>query len=158
MTNRMTKKLATISLFVAAAFVLTAMSQPAAAADTDSPVGIWKTIDDNTNKAKSHVQIWENKGVLYGKVVKLLDPPEPNPLCDKCKGKRYNKPVIGMIILWGLKKDDPEWWKDGNIMDPDNGKTYGCKLKVTNGGKQLDVRGFVGFSLLGRTQTWHRVK
>ncbi|MDJ0761771.1 MAG: DUF2147 domain-containing protein [Myxococcota bacterium] len=129
-----------------------------ALAQSSSPVGVWKTIDDNSNKAKSHVQIWEHKGVLYGKIIKLIDPDEPNPLCDKCKGKHHNKPVIGMMIMWNLKKADSEWWEDGHIMDPDNGKTYRCKIKLVDGGKKLDVRGFIGISLLGRTQTWIRVK
>ena len=131
----------------------------AASADKLSPVGIWETVDDKTNKAKSHVQIWDHKGTLYGKIKILIDPDEPNPLCDKCPGKRHNKPVIGMIMMWGLKKDKKsDWWNDGEILDPDNGKIYRCKLKVTNGGKNLDVRGYLGISLLGRTQTWNRKK
>lgn len=141
---------------ITAAFVLSVSHL--ASAESGSPVGVWETIDDATNKPKSHVQIWEHKGILYGKVVKLIDPDEPNPLCDKCEGKRYNKPVIGMIVMWGLKKSDSEWWEGGHIMDPENGKTYRCKLKLTNGGKNLDVRGYIGISLLGRTQTWNHKK
>ncbi len=144
------------SLALLTAAMLCGFSSSALAQGT--PVGVWKTIDDNSGKAKSHVKIWEWKGALYGKITKLIDPDEPNPLCDKCKGKKHNKPVIGMQIMWGLKKSDSEWWEEGWIMDPDNGKTYRCKIKIIGGGKKLDVRGFVGISLLGRTQTWIRVK
>ncbi len=138
--------------------VLHLTSGPSARAGDLSPVGVWETIDDNTNKAKSHIQIWAHKGHLYGRVIKLIDSPEPNPLCDECEGKNHNKPIIGMIIMWQLKKEASGWWKGGHIMDPENGKTYRCKVRVTNGGRNLEVRGYIGISLLGRTQVWNRKK
>jgi uncharacterized protein (DUF2147 family) len=156
--NHKKNKSVTIPLVATIALALLCFGRTASA-DKLSPVGTWKTIDDKTKKAKSHVKIWEHKGTLYGKIEILIKPDEPNPLCDKCPGKRHNKPVVGMIFLWDLKKDGgSEWWDDGRILDPDNGKIYRCKLKVTNGGKNLDVRGYLGIALLGRTQTWHRVK
>ena len=122
-----------------------------------SPVGLWKTVDDNTGKAKSIIRIWEKDGKLYGRIVKLIDPQEPNPLCVECKGKLKNKPVIGMTIMAGLSKDGDEW-NGGTIMDPENGKTYKVLIQVLAGGKKLKVRGYIGVSLLGRTQHWIRVK
>ena len=126
-----------------------------------SPVGTWKTIDDETNKAKSYVEIYEKNGKLYGKIVKLLNrgPEEdPDPVCDKCptKDDRYNKKVIGMEILRDMEKDDDEW-EDGKILDPKKGKIYDCKLWLDEDDNDvLHVRGYVAFFF--RTQKWYRVK
>ncbi len=130
-----------------------------AMAQTTTPVGLWKTIDDATGKARSHVRIEEINGELQGAVEKIFPFPgdDPENLCDKCKGERKNKPVVGMTILWGLK-DEGGVWKGGEILDPDNGKTYRCKMTVSEDGRELDVRGYIGISLIGRTQTWLRVE
>ena len=132
-----------------------ALAQAAAA----TPVGRWTTIDDETKKPKSVVAIYEENGKLFGRIEKLFREPgeEQNPLCDKCEGDLKNKPVIGMVILRDLKKDGDEW-DGGRITDPNNGKTYKCKVKVEDGGKKLKVRGFIGVSLLGRTQHWLRAE
>ncbi|MHB8773137.1 MAG: DUF2147 domain-containing protein [Syntrophales bacterium] len=124
----------------------------------DSPVGKWKTIDDETNKEKSIVEVYESGGNLYGKIVQLLQEKDggAGKLCEKCTGSDHNKPLIGMVFLKDLKKDDGEY-SGGTIMDPNNGKTYKCKLELDEGGQKLRVRGFIGFSLLGRTQVWQRV-
>ena len=122
-----------------------------------SPVGTWTTIDDKTKKPKSVVEIYEtSNGTLAGRVNEILQSERgPNPVCDKCSGERKNKPVKGMVILWGLKKKG-SGWEGGQILDPATGKVYSAKVSSTDGGKKLDVRGFMGFSLLGRTQTWVR--
>jgi len=124
-----------------------------AAADRTTPVGKWKTIDDSTKEAKAIVEIWEHNGKLYGKIVKLFRKAgeDQDPTCDKCKGDKKDKKVIGMVIVEGLSRDGDEW-KGGSILDPDNGKTYKCKMSLENG--KLKVRGFIGMSLLGRTQVW----
>lgn len=130
----------------------------AAADDHGTPVGLWKTIDDKTKLARSHVRIVEVNGVLEGRIEKLLNrqpDDDPDNLCRACTGDRKDKPILGMKILWGLKHDDGVW-EDGEILDPKNGKTYRCKMKVVDGGAKLDVRGFIGISLIGRTQTWVR--
>lgn len=121
-----------------------------------SPVGYWKSIDDETHKPKSIIEISESNGRLEGKVVKLFREPseEQNPMCDKCPGDKKDKPILGMQIMWDLKKDSGEEWNKGEILDPKNGKTYSCKIKMIDAGTKLEVRGFLGFSLLGRTQTW----
>jgi uncharacterized protein (DUF2147 family) len=121
-----------------------------------SPAGQWRTIDDETGKAKSIVEIYEQGGAYYGKVVKLLLDPQDR-LCDKCKGDDYNKPIVGMVILKNLKQSGSEY-SGGSIMDPNNGKTYRCLIELQDGGNKLRVRGYMGFSLIGRNQFWHRVK
>lgn len=123
-------------------------------ADT-SPVGTWKTIDDKTGQAKSLVQIAEQGGEFSGKVVKLFQNPEA--ACDKCEGDRANKPIQGMTILWGVKKSGDSY-EGGKIFDPKEGKTYSVKFKPIEGGKKLEVRGFLGVALLGRTQVWERAE
>lgn len=122
-----------------------------------TPVGRWRTIDDKSHKPKSIVAIVEEDGKLVGTVEKVLDPPpdDPDPKCKKCEGDRKDQPVVGMKILWGMKKDGKEW-SGGRILDPNNGKVYKCNLSLADGGKKLDVRGFIGIALIGRTQTWIR--
>lgn len=124
-----------------------------------TPVGLWKTIDDVSGKERSHVRIVEVAGELQGTVEKIFPFPgdDPENLCEKCKGERKNQPVVGMTILWGLQNEGGEW-KGGKILDPDNGKTYRCKMTVSDNGQELDVRGYIGISLIGRTQTWLRVE
>jgi uncharacterized protein (DUF2147 family) len=118
----------------------------------ESPVGIWKTVDDETGEAKSHVEIYEQDGKLFGKIVKLLLKPE-DTVCDKCPGDKKGKKLIGMVILENMVKDGNEW-EDGTILKADNGKVYDCKLWVEKG--KLMVRGYVGF--IYKTQVWERVK
>ncbi|WP_300749944.1 DUF2147 domain-containing protein [Janthinobacterium sp.] len=129
----------------------------AAAGDNTSPVGTWKTIDDASGKPKSLIVITENNGVLQGKIEKLFRTPEEdqNPKCDKCTGANKDQPIIGLTILTGLKKDGKEW-SGGEIMDPANGKVYKSKAELTDGGSKLQVRGYIGVPMFGRSQTWVR--
>lgn len=122
-----------------------------------SPVGTWTTIDDKTHQPKSVVEIYEARdGTLAGRVNEVLHSERgPNPLCDKCSGANQDKPVKGMVILWGVKQKRDSW-EGGRILDPATGKVYSVKMTPIDGGKKLDVRGFMGFSLLGKTQTWIR--
>jgi len=130
----------------------------------NSPVGEWKTVDDKTKKVESIVKIWKDSdGKLRGKIKSLVIKPgeEKNPLCDKCKGKLANKPIIGMTFLWGFKekkKGNGNYWISGKILDPDDGKVYSCKMTMSKNKKSLVVRGYVGISLFGRSQTWLRNK
>ncbi len=127
------------------------------AADRDSPVGLWRTVDDKSGKERSLVRVSETNGQLQITIEKLFREPgeETNPLCDKCPGEKKNKPVTGMQIGSGLKKAG-EVWSGGEILDPENGKTYKCKVWLEDKGNKLHVRGFIGVSLLGRTQVWVR--
>ncbi|MBU3709778.1 MAG: DUF2147 domain-containing protein [Burkholderiaceae bacterium] len=124
---------------------------------SDSPVGLWRTIDDKTGKEKSLVRVVEVNGEFKASIEKLFREPheEQNPNCDKCPGDRKNKPVLGMTIMTGLKKTGSEY-EGGEILDPANGKIYRCKMWTAEGGKKLNVRGFVGVAVLGRTQVWLR--
>ncbi len=131
----------------------------AAAFAQATPVGLWKTIDDDTQKEKSLVRITDNGGVLSGKIEKLLDPAsKPDAVCDKCTDERKDKPVLGMTVLRNLKHNanDSEWWDGGDITDPNNGKTYRARVRTVEGGKKLQMRGYIG--PFYRTQTWIRVE
>ena len=122
-----------------------------------SPVGLWKTIDDSSGQPKGLVRIREVNGQFEGKVEKAFPKPgeDPAPKCDKCDGARRNQPVLGMTILWGLTKQG-DGYQGGEILDPENGKIYRAKMNLTDSGKKLEVRGFIGFSLFGRSQIWLR--
>jgi uncharacterized protein (DUF2147 family) len=123
-------------------------------AQVDSPVGLWKTIDDETKQARSLVRITENGGQLYGKIEKILTD-KPDAVCEVCSGDLKDKPVQGMVILRGLKKSG-DWWEGGTILDPNNGKTYRSQARTIDGGAKLEVRGYIGTPLLGRSQMWIR--
>lgn len=124
-----------------------------------SPVGLWRTIDDETKTEKSLVRITEAGGVMTGKVEKIADPAKAGSTCDKCTDERKDKPVLGMTILRGVKaSSDGSTWEGGDILDPNNSKIYKVRMKPIDGGKQMEVRGFIGVALLGRTQTWVRVE
>ncbi len=141
-----------------AAIVLVSAAGSALAQMT--PVGNWNTIDDKTNELKSEVQITETAGVLSARVTKLLrKEAKQDAVCDECKDDRKGKPMLGLEIIRGAKKaEGKDVWEDGSIIDPDTGTVYKLKLTPIEGGKKLEVRGFVGFALLGRTQTWVRVQ
>ncbi len=133
----------------------------AALAQAASPVGVWKTIDDSTKKEKSLIRISESGGVYTGKVEKLLDPDTPkDPVCKDCTDDRKDKPILGMTIIKNMKQsaDDKAEFEGGEILDPNNGKVYKSKMKLVEGGARLDVRGYIGVPMLGRTQTWIRAE
>lgn len=123
-----------------------------------SPVGLWKTIDDKSGKERSHVRIVESGGVLTGKIEKRLDAnAKPDDVCDKCGDDRKGKPVLGLEIIRGVKKADGEpHWEGGQVLDPEIGKTYKLRLTPLDGGKKLEMRGYVG--PFYRNQLWIRVE
>jgi uncharacterized protein (DUF2147 family) len=129
------------------------LAHTAQAGEFDSPIGNWKNISDKTGKVEAIIQIYQEAGEYKGRIVTLFDP--PSPTCDKCRGALKGKPLIGMNIMYGLKQDGSEW-NGGKILDPNEGDEYNVKLELADGGKKLKVRGFIGFSLFGRTQTWLR--
>ena len=140
------------------AFVLGA-STMCASAQAITPAGTWKTIDDNTKKDKSLVRIVESGGVYNGTVEKIIDPDAPkDAVCKDCSDERKDKPVLGMTIMRGVKQsaDDKSVFEGGDILDPNNGKVYRVRLKVVDNGARLEVRGYIGTPMLGRTQTWVR--
>jgi uncharacterized protein (DUF2147 family) len=125
-----------------------------------TPAGLWKTIDDDGKTEKSLVRITESGGMVSGKIEKIFDPAKQNEVCDKCSDERKDKPVLGMTILRNLKQnaDDKGLWEGGDVLDPNNGKVYKARLKPIDGGKKMELRGYIGMPLLGRTQTWVRVE
>jgi uncharacterized protein (DUF2147 family) len=129
----------------------------AAHAQADTPVGVWETIDDHTGQPKALVQISDDSnGDLSGKVIKGLNPADkPDRRCTACTDARKDQLILGMTIIDGMKKSD-DGWDNGNILDPENGKVYRCKMHLEDGGQKLVVRGYLGISLLGRSQTWVR--
>lgn len=119
----------------------------------DNILGIWKAIDDEDGEATSHIEVFEKDGKAFGKIVQILAG-DSDALCEQCEGDKYNQPILGMEIIWDMKPKGDNW-AGGRIMDPENGKTYKCKMQVKNG--VLEVRGFIGIPALGRTQKWYRV-
>lgn len=119
-----------------------------------SIIGTWKTIDDESGEARSHVQIFEKDGKFFGKIVKLL-PVVSTTVCDNCPGDKKGKNLVGMEIIENLEKYK-DYFSYGTIMDPSSGKVYKCS--IWREGKTLKVRGYIGVSLLGRNQIWHLVE
>lgn len=141
-----------ITVVAAAAIVYSA-----AWGQNSTPLGLWKNIDDHTNKPAALIRITEIEGQFQGRIEKIF--PEPgesaNPLCVECEGDLKNQPVVGMTILKGLRVAGDEY-TGGRILDPDSGKIYRCTVKIVDGGNKLIIRGFVGIPLLGRSQVWLR--
>ena len=125
-----------------------------------TPVGLWRTIDDKTGKDRTLVRIVETGGVVSGKVEKRLDPDaKAEDKCDKCSDDRKGQPLQGLEILRDLKKaDGQDRWEGGTVIDPEEGKIYKARLTPVDGGKKLELRGYIGVPMLGRTQTWIRVE
>ena len=142
-----------IAILAGAALCLSALAASASEAEL-GPVGRWKTIDDKTGNPKAIVQIYEDRGKLFGRIEESLNP-KANKICDKCRDERKGKPIVGLVIMRGLARKGEEY-SGGDILDPDNGSVYRCKLKLIDNGQKLSVRGFIGFSLLGRSQVWLR--
>ena len=122
-----------------------------------TPVGAWKTIDDETKTEKSVVRITDNGGVLSGKIEKITDATKQGEKCDKCSDARKDQPILGLTIIEGVKKNpDEAYWDGGTILDPNNGKVYKVRMTPKDGGKLLEVRGFIGPFF--RNQQWVRVE
>jgi uncharacterized protein (DUF2147 family) len=140
-----------------ATLIAAVLAAPSAWAQNNSPVGVWKTIDDETGKPRSLVRITEDNGVVSGKIEKLFREPNESqaPVCEKCEGELKGKPALGMTILNGLRKDGDSY-TGGTVLDPNNGKIYKAKLTVKDNGRKLEMRGYIGTPMFGRTQTWIR--
>jgi len=146
---------ATIKAYLAAfALCLFASALPAA---EPSAEGLWKTINEKTNKPDSIVRIVETNGEFSGRIEKIFVEPGgvPAPKCDQCEGKFKNQPILGMTFLWGFKREGNKY-TGGQILDPDEGQVYHCRMELSADGTRLEVRGYVGIPLFGRTQTWFR--
>jgi uncharacterized protein (DUF2147 family) len=140
---------------VAVIFMLAGVQRAVAAADLASPSGRWHLIDDETGSERGVIDLTEADGVVQGRMVSAVGHPGESSLCVKCEGDRKDKPIVGMIILWGLKADGAVW-DGGKILDPTKGQIYDAKVSLIEGGRKLKVRAFIGVSLFGRTQVWVR--
>ena len=121
--------------------------------DSNPIVGVWKTGEGN-----AMVRIYKNGEKFQGKIVWLKEPNDPEtgkPKIDKNHPEEANRtrPILGLVNIWGFSQTGKNLWEDGNIYDPKNGNTYSCEIKMINS-KVLEVRGYIGVSLLGRTDTW----
>ena len=141
------------SLLLSAPLLLPAIVLAQAA----SPAGLWRNIDDKTGKPRALIRVVETQGMLQGRIERVFPAPgeSPDPRCVKCEGANRNAPVLGLVIMSGLRQDGDEY-VDGQILDPDSGSTYRSKLRVLDGGQKLSVRGYIGLPALGRTQVWIR--
>ena len=128
-----------------------------ATATAQTPAGAWKTVDDATGKEKAVIRITEANGVFTGKIEKLLDPAKQDSKCDECTDDRKGKPVVGLTIMRNVKKGEGHW-EGGDILDAANGKVYRVRLSLSADNKKLEVRGYMGTPLFGRTQTWTRME
>lgn len=134
--------------------VLLVLSLPLCLSAQNSVFGVWKAIDDTDGEATSYIEIYDQNGKLHGKIIKLLRE-EEDIVCGRCKGEKKDKPVLGMEIIWDMEQKGAVW-KGGNILDPEAGKDYKCRITLEN--DILQVRGYIGMPALGRTQQWQRVK
>lgn len=150
----MRKTFAAVLFVVAAAGAIGATSAVAQV----TPVGVWRNVDDKTGEVKAEISIAENNGALVGRIEKALGKDaKPGATCDECSDDRKGKPMVGLDIIRGGKKaESKDVWEGGKILDPENGKEYRASFTPIDGGKKLEVRGYLG--PFWRTQTWNRVQ
>jgi uncharacterized protein (DUF2147 family) len=139
------------------AVVATAMLYSTVWAQNEAPIGLWKNIDDDTGKPRALIRITEIAGEFRGRIEKVfLSPGEPdNPVCNLCEGEFKDQPIVGLTILFGMRREGGEY-NGGRILDPDNGKLYRCRMVLTDDGSRLNIRGYIGIPMLGRSQIWLR--
>ena len=142
--------LALALISVSATLPLRAAGEP-----LSSPAGLWQPLD-SSGKPEGLIRIFESNGMYYGRIEPSSPSDDRNARCTKCTGARHNQPIIGLLIIRHLKPQNGEY-VDGDILDPNTGRVYGCTVRLTNGGRELTMRGFLGISLFGRSQTWRRV-
>ena len=121
-----------------------------------SPTGTWVSIDDKTEKPRSEIKVWESYGKLYGKIIKVYGMKDEQTVCTRCTGSFKDKLIKGLTIMWDLDSKGNSVWGGGKILDPESGKIYNVKIKLSPSGNELEVRGYIGVSTFGRTQKWTR--
>ena len=148
MNHRRLAHLVVLAVF-AAPFESTASGQA-------TPIGLWNTVSDRDGKPTAVVEIREINGELSGVVRELIVVADPaDSVCGACSGDRKGQRIVGMEILFHMRRDG-EQWSGGEILDPENGKTYRATMKLIDGGRKLVLRGYIGVPLFGRSQTWLR--
>jgi uncharacterized protein (DUF2147 family) len=123
-----------------------------------SALGLWEQVDEKTGKAESWFKITERNGVYEGTIVKIFFKPgeDENWTCDKCEGADRGKPVLGLMLIKGMQRSGLKY-ENGTIMDPRDGSVYRALMNLAPDGQKLEVRGYLGFSFLGRSQIWNRL-
>jgi uncharacterized protein (DUF2147 family) len=145
-----------LAMLCLAALAFTGMPAAASqAADPHSPIGLWKTVDDKTGMPRAIVRIYVQDGKYFGRIERSFAPGAESRVCSVCKDERKNQPIIGLLIIRNVTLLGGVY-SGGDILDPDTGSVYRCKLRLEKDGTVLVVRGFIGISLLGRSQTWQR--
>jgi uncharacterized protein (DUF2147 family) len=137
------------------AMLLQAGVSPGQLAVGPTPAGRWRTFDDRSGQERGQVLIEEHGGLLSGRVVGILDPQEAVRVCEKCTDARKGQPILGLTILTGMRREG-DHWTGGDILDPETGAVYRCSMRLEDGGAKLVLRGYIGISLFGRSQTWLR--
>jgi len=120
-----------------------------------SPAGLWKTFDDRSHRPRGLIRLYEKDGAMFGQIQASYDPKEAAEVCEKCDADRKDKPIIGLVVVRDMRKRGADY-TGGNILDPETGWIYRCKMTLEDGGRRLVVRGYLGLSLLGRSQVWLR--
>jgi uncharacterized protein (DUF2147 family) len=137
-------------------FLLASMAPMASrSAEAASPIGLWKTVDDTTGSARALVRIYEQDGKLFGRIEKVFEADAEHQVCTACKDDRKNQPIVGLIIIRNIKPAGNAY-EGGDVLDPESGSVYRCKMHLESGGDRLILRGYIGFSFIGRSQTWQR--
>ena len=129
----------------------------ATAADLSSPTGLWQPIDGKTGKPLGLIRIYEDRGQFFGRIERSSPSDDDSSRCSRCTDERRGQPIIGLVLIRNMRLQDAEY-VGGDILDPDTGRVYGCKFRLVDGGRKLIMRGLIGISLLGRSQTWERVE
>jgi uncharacterized protein (DUF2147 family) len=145
-----------MQIAIVSCVLFAAVGPPSAfSADANWPVGEWKTFDDKTGQPKAIVRVYEQGGKVFGKIVQSFKPGAETRVCVPCTDERKDQPIIGLVIIRNMKRDGDEY-AGGDILDPESGAVYHAKMHLEQDGTRLVVRGYIGFSLLGRSQTWQR--
>jgi uncharacterized protein (DUF2147 family) len=141
-------------------FNATAWAAPAPAAGEPSAIGLWEQVDEKSGQAESWFRIVEKDGVYTGTIVKMFakpgDPPPESFRCTKCEGAEKDAPVLGLALIKAMKRNGLSY-EGGTIMDPRDGTVYRALMNLSPDGKKLEVRGFLGYAVFGRSQTWNRL-
>ena len=137
--------------------IMLALCGAAAAQGAASPVGLWRTVDDKTGRETGTVRVFESGGAMYGRIEHINDPARAKLACVSCSDDRKGKPLVGLDIMRGLKRDG-DVWDGGTVLDPETGSIYKASMRLDDGGRKLVLRGYIGISLLGRSQTWLRAE
>lgn len=146
---------ASLAMLLIAALHVAPVPAAEAAAGSSSPIGLWKTFDDKTGNARAIVRIYEQAGKLFGRIERSFTPGAEHRVCAVCTDERKDQPILGLVIIRNMKSRDGEY-AGGDILDPESGSVYRCRFHLDQDGMRLIVRGYIGISLLGRTQTWQR--